>query len=297
MIVAARRRILQRHIGSEQKGEMTVMDFARARHCRFIVACVLALGAFGTSSLYAAPVYYSQLFTEALAGPFPPVSDSDDTGLQLSTDTLGPQTTTVQGATGATATAFASVIDGVLHASASGVGGPSFFDGWNATALPTFGDTLTFVSASLAKGTSVQLAFAIDLDYAISGGCAIDESRARVRAQLHTFSVVDDTCDQFDVNQGSGVLSVKIGDELPFQAVLEAFAGGPGLPQNAAFADAANTFRFTIDPIGDFSYVTASGNSYLTKATVPEPATLLLVGAGFVVVAVRDRRRRSSARA
>ena len=251
---------------------MSLTDPVHAPIRPVIMATALVCGLFVPAELAAAPIYYSQLFTEAVTGPFPPVSDLDDTGLQLSTDTLGPQTSTVQGSTGGTATAYASVVDGVLHASASGVGGTSFFDGWNATALPTFADTLTFVSSSLAVGTSVELAFAIDLDYSISGGCATDESRARVRAQLHTFSVVDDTCDQFDVNQGSGVIFVKIGDELHFQAVLEAFAGGPGLAENAAYANAANTFRFTIDPLGDFSYITASGNSYLTPtSTAPTP--------------------------
>ena len=272
------------------------MNFAQVRYRQLIMAFVVAIGVLGPTRLDASSIYFSRLFTEAHTACQPTnCADTTNTGEQFSVDTLGPQTSTVEGATGATATAFASIVDGVLHASASGVGGSNFFHGWSATALPTFGDTLTFVSTSLAQGTSVQLAFAIDLDYSLSGGCADDESRARVHAQIHTFNFTDDTCNQFDVNQGSGVINVQIGGELHVHAFLEAFAGGPGLAENAAFANAAETFRFTIDPIGDFSYSTASGNSYLTPAAVPEPATLMFVGAGLVVVAGwhRSRGRRS----
>jgi hypothetical protein len=255
------------------------------------MACALAIGTFVPTSASAAPIYYSQLITSAAAGPTPVSSNSQNSGQQFSTDALGPQTSSAQGSTGATATGFASVVDGVLHASASGAGGPGFFDGWNASGRAIFGDTLTFVSASLAPGTLVQLAFAIDLDYALSGACRDDLPRASVHAQLHTFSLQDDTCDAFDVDNGSGVITVKIGDELQFQTFLEALAGGPG--QLTGFADAANTFRFTIDPLGDFSYITASGNSYLTQTPpppVPEPATLVLVGVGLAAGARRRRR-------
>jgi hypothetical protein len=273
------------------------MDSRRVFRTRLVAMCVVAIAAFLPSSVSAAPIFYSQLMTSALAacpgGP-PPCSDNDNTGQQFSVDTLGPQTSSAQGL--ATATGFASVVDGVLHASASGMGGPGFFNGWNASGIATFGDTLTFVSNTLPVGTFVQLAWAIDVDYTLSGACNPVLPRAAVRAQLHTFRFVDDTCDAFDVNNASGVTTVKLGDELQFQTSLVADATGPG--QLVGFADAANTFRFTIDPIGDFSYITASGNSYLTPAAVPvpEPASLILVGAGVITTVGRARYRRRRSR-
>jgi len=273
---------------------MVFMNLKRALSSRLTGVFIAAIAGVLPTSVSAEPIFYSQLITSAAAscGGVLCSSDNDNTGQLFSVDTLGPQTSTAQGATGAMATAFASVVDGVLHASASGAGGAGFFDAWSAGSTAIFGDTLTFVSSSLSAGTSVQLAFAIELDYALSGGCSTLQPRAAVRAQLHTFSFVDDTCDAFDVNNGSGVINVLIGQELQFQAFLVADAGGPGAL--AGFADAANTFRFTIDPLGDFSYITASGNSFLTQnpSPVPEPSSLMLIGTGVVTTVVRARHRR-----
>ena len=254
---------------------------------------VVAIALVVPASVSATPIFYSQLITSAhtCIGGANCLDDNDNSGQQNSVDTLGPQTGSVQGSTGATATGSASVVDGVLHASASVLGGSSFFDGANASGMAIFLDTLTFVSPSLTAGTSVQLAFAIDLDYDLSGACSATLPRSFVHAVLHSFSFKDDTCDAFDVSNGSGVITVQIGGELPFQAILTTDATTPGLL--SGFANAANTFRFTIDPLGDFSYITASGNSYLTQiagpAAVPEPATLLLIGSGTAYLAARRR--------
>src|SRR5688572_15934368 len=110
---------------------------------RFLMICVVAISAVPTTAS-AAPIFWSQVITSALTvvggvcQPNTGCSDSDNSGQQLSVDTLGPQTSTAQGATGGQSTGFASVVDGVLHASASGVGGASFFDGWNASGQAFF---------------------------------------------------------------------------------------------------------------------------------------------------------------
>jgi hypothetical protein len=68
-------------------------------------------------------------------------------------------------------------------------------------------------------------------------------------------------------------------------AFLNAGTGG-----EAATADASNTLRFFLTPVGDFTYSTASGNSYLQQTSeVPEPSTLFLVGIGAAGMARRVR--------
>ena len=263
----------------------------------FLCACFLmAVPRTASATL----IFYSHLMTGAntcIGGGAECFPDNDNTGQQLSVDTLGPLTSTTQGPTGATATGFAEIVDGVLHASASGRGGAGFFEGFHAEASAIFLDTLKFESTSLPTGTLVQLAWAIDLDYTLSGACdpTLQSSRSFVHARLHSFSFDDDTCDAFDVNNGAGVTTVRIGDELAFQAILTVDTTGPGPASVAGLADAAHTFRFTIDPLGAFFYTTASGNSYATQTTpVPEPASLMLVGTGVAAVfGARYRRRRS----
>src|SRR5262245_22099479 len=192
---------------------------------RRIAVVVVVFAALLPASVDAAPIYYSQLITGAntcIGGGAQCLPDNDNTGQQLSVDTLGPQTSTSQGLpSGGTGTGFAEIVDGVLHASATSIGGATFFNGASAEGAAIFLDTLTFVSTSLAPGTPVQVFFAIDLDYSLSGGCADDLPQASVSAVLHSFRVVDDTCNANDVNNASGVINVRIGDELPFQAILQ----------------------------------------------------------------------------
>ncbi|NOT27985.1 MAG: PEP-CTERM sorting domain-containing protein [Acidobacteria bacterium] len=264
---------------------------------------LVAFAALLPASVDATPIHYSQLITSAntcIGGGAQCLPDNDNTGQQLSVDTLGPQTSTSQGLlNGGTGTGFAEIVDGVLHASATSVGGTNFFNGASASGSAIFLDTLTFVSTSLSIGTPVQLAFAIDLDYSLSGGCAADLPQASVSAQLHSFTFVDDTCNANDVNNASGVITVKIGDELPFQAILTTSSYAPG--GFVGVADAANTFQFTIDPIGgNFSYIAASGNSFLTESApppaAPEPASLFLLGTGTAGLLARALRRRTQSR-
>jgi PEP-CTERM putative exosortase interaction domain len=88
-----------------------------------------------------------------------------------------------------------------------------------------------------------------------------------------------------------GTITAAIGDDVTVQAQLLATAFGRAGGEGSV--DAA--LRMFLVPIGDFSYTTLSGNSYLqttTPAPVPEPATLSLLGLGLAGAAARRFRRR-----
>jgi hypothetical protein len=90
---------------------------------------------------------------------------------------------------------------------------------------------------------------------------------------------------------GEGAMTIVtiqgiVGEELTVNAYLTAAVGAFG----QGTADAANTFRFFLTPVGDFTYTTASGNSYVQQVQpVAEPATLLLLGIGVALPFWRAR--------
>ena len=99
--------------------------------------------------------------------------------------------------------------------------------------------------------------------------------------------VQDMSCDSGDQNNPTTLRQGLIGEELTVNAFLTAATSA--FP--AGTADASNTLRFSLTPIGDFTYSTASGNNYINELPqVPEPSSLLLLGSVLTLAVPRLRR-------
>jgi hypothetical protein len=102
--------------------------------------------------------------------------------------------------------------------------------------------------------------------------------------------VQDTTCNNGDINNPTGLIPGIVGQELLVIAGLTAGAGSFP-PETAGTADASNTLRFFLTPIGDFTYSSASGNNYINQLPqVPEPSSLLLFGSVLALTFSRLRR-------
>jgi hypothetical protein len=221
---------------------------------RLMTAVVLVGGAFigVPTPARGGSIFYSQVLVQTIvACPITGVClSSQDTGILEGTDTAGPLETSISGSGGATATAFGSMVNGVLHASATGSGGTAIGDGWNGVAHAIFYDTITLVSNSLNHGDQVQLQFALDLDYSLAASCSpawpTSESsvRAHIMSNLGGVRQFDHSGAAADINDGPQVLTALIGQQITFGVHLETVAFGTG--RSSGYADAANTFRFSL---------------------------------------------------
>jgi hypothetical protein len=107
-----------------------------------------------------------------------------------------------------------------------------------------------------------------------------------------TIFMQDSACDELDIDDSTAEIQAIIGQELNVNSFLTASVAPLGT--TVATADALNTFRFFLDPLGDFTYTSASGNTYFRPGTaVPEPSTLVLCGVALLTGVARFRRRRN----
>jgi hypothetical protein len=260
------------------------------------------------SSAIASPILFAAAFASADERNTGGTLASVSTGVINGVDSAGPES-----ATNIHGSAFAQVLNGVLGASAdvSYTPGPLNFDSNSATGTALFTDTLTLQSTSLPVGTLVPIAFSLHLsdnlspDFTMSGvqlGCSMAQSffsatvltGADAGAVIGTLDATDATCVGAVPGTRSGTFFAEIGDEVrvnvSLMAVAQARAGAMDIS-----VDASHTLQFFADPLLDFTYTTASGNTFFTPpsvpAAVPEPATLPLLATGIVGAAMFWRRR------
>jgi hypothetical protein len=252
----------------------------------------LTLGALllvgGNTAAHASPIYYA-IASAGVTDHAANTSVSDSTGVVNNSDSAGPVSAALSGGS-----ASASVTDGALHAFATTTG-----LGFSSNGSASFFDTLLLTSATLAPGTLVSLFgelhfSAIVTPNGVDGPCGggnvayggIDTGTSLGNAG--SLLVQDHTCDSQDINNATGFIQGIIGQELTVNAFLSAGTSA----FTAGTADASNTLRFFLTPVGDFTYSTASGNNYINQVQpVPEPTSLLLVGSGLTLAVSRLRKR------
>lgn len=249
------------------------------------VGLLLLVGA--TTTAHASPIYYA-FASAGVSEPFGP-GDSESTGFVNNSDSAGPVSADLPGGF-----ASASVTDGELHAFATSSG-----VGIAANGSAGFFDTLLLTSATLAPGTLVSLLGELDFSATVTPNgqgepCSnVSVASGALEAQTlffaaGTLTVQDSSCDSFDFNNATALIQGIIGEELTVSTFLGVGVGGFA----AGTADASNTLRFFLTPIGDFTYSTASGNNYINQVhPVPEPSSLLLFGSGLTFAVSRLRRR------
>ena len=100
--------------------------------------------------------------------------------------------------------------------------------------------------------------------------------------------------------------NLVVGDVTEITGLMQVVAGSgtlanvPGEVASASVISAADhSAHFFLQPLGDFTLVSASGHDYLPSAAspapdvVPEPTSMLLVGSGVAAMLVRRRRVRN----
>lgn len=104
-------------------------------------------------------------------------------------------------------------------------------------------------------------------------------------------------------SDGTAIFNLEIGQTFAFNGQLQVVAtAGSFAAEDGAFAsssvtsDASHTGQFFLQPLGDFTLVTASGHDYsptgVPSSSAPQPTAAMLVGLGAAILAVLRRPRR-----
>lgn len=267
-----------------------------------VALTLVSLLAAWAPSAEAAPIHWSRVYVSASAGILAGGTTSDS-GKLFNIDTIAPLTATRSGAPwghSASGTAVASVADGALRASAVGTGGlvpPNSYHSGTGQAMAWFFDTFKLESSTLAPGTAVTLQFDLELTYnLVGGGCGGNVATVYGYTTLNgaitagaVRSKQDSTCDTSDFTAGTGLATGYIGQEFVAESFLSATASSFN-PAFTASANAGNTLRLVVTPLGDFTFTTSSGNTYQASQPVPEPASVGLVLAGMAALVGAHRR-------
>jgi len=261
---------------SSKRGSGSLANVGRLRQFRAldgfrVFALTMLLGSITTDvtgqGFYAAAS--AQIIVEQVGES--PAIDAQQTGTLFGS--LSASANAIGAVNSGRAVASAAVNNGALSAFAQAVGGTAAQGViGRAGSAAVLGDTLTLVSNSLPPGSVVTLAFSLAFSRQVEAtGCAGNVNSqavaiASVVAPNVSMTIQDHSC--FGVTDtGPAVAQFVIGQQVVIGATLTAEASSG--PTVAAIADAGQTLRFFIDPLGDFSYVTASGNTYLSDESTP----------------------------
>lgn len=159
---------------------------------------------------------------------------------------------------------------------------------------------IDYFTVQLPEGALVPMLFTLAPSYtlqATGGACGLLLAYVQVGGGggeypfVGSLSYREDSCGP-DAFLAMTQLMVPTG--VPFRVLYELSASasaGMGVGGSAT-VDARNSLDLFADPVGSFNYSTASGQTYLSTPTpVPEPASVLLLGAGLAAIGVRYRRR------